>query len=83
MTETVAIPTVVILFVGACYDAKVSKKEHLIQGTLKNTSKGTAKQNLCRDYQSMVFLFGWIKTKKETMLIKAHGFSSFLDLYNN
>lgn len=66
MTETLAIPTVVILFVSACYDAKVSKKGHLIQGTLKNTSKGT---NLCRDYQNMVFLFGWMKTKKVLYLI--------------
>lgn len=64
MTQTLAIPTVVILFVSACYDAKVSKKGHLIKGTLKNTLKGTATKNLCRDYQNMVFLFGWMKTKK-------------------
>lgn len=69
MTETLAIRTGVILFVSACYDAKVSKKEHLIQGTLKNTSKGTAKQNLCRDHQNMLFLFGWMKTKKVLYLI--------------
>lgn len=66
MTETLDIPTVVILFVIACYDTKVSNKEHLIQGTLKNTSNGT---NLCRDHQNIVYLFGWMKTKKVLYLI--------------